>query len=210
MMDATKTFDAYEVIGVITPGAVVTLLMALQWPDFRTFLGQEGLSVGGLGIFVIMAFVLGHLTQALGNFIDGVVWLLPGLPTTWVRSPKQSLISSNQREQLQAKITAMEPAITDISQVDRRCWLNISGRMYGRVHAAGRSGRIDACNRTYGLSRGLAAAFVGAAAWFAFEAGGISSEMGISIALAVLACARMWRSGVHYGRSLLVAYIDLP
>lgn len=73
MMDATKTFDAYEVIGVITPGAVVTLLMALQWPDFRTFLGQEGLSVGGLGIFVIMAFVLGHLTQALGNFIDGMV-----------------------------------------------------------------------------------------------------------------------------------------
>lgn len=63
-MDSSKAFDAYEVIGVITPGAVVTLLLALQWPEFRALLGQEGLSIGGLGFFVIVAFVLGHLTQA--------------------------------------------------------------------------------------------------------------------------------------------------
>lgn len=209
-MDSSKAFDAYEVIGVITPGAVVTLLLALQWPDFRSLLGQEGLSIGGLGFFVIVAFVLGHLTQALGNIIDGLIWLIPGMPTAWVRSPKQTLISPNQRDQLQTKVTTMEPSIADISQVGRRCWSNVSGRIYARVHAAGRSGRIDICNRTYGLSRGLAAAFVAAAAWLAFDDGILRTEVGIAAVLAVLAIARMWRSGAHYARSLFLAFVDLP
>lgn len=208
-MDSSKAFDAYEVIGVITPGAVVTLLLALQWPEFRTLLGQEGVSIGGLGFFVMMAFVLGHLIQALGNVVDGIVWLIPGMPTAWVRSPKQSLISPDQRDQLQAKVTAMEPTIADIGQLDRRYWRSVSGRMYARLHAAGRSSRIDTCNRTYGLSRGLAAAFAAAAVWLAFDAGGLTTETGIATALAIVAIARMWRSGVHYARSLFLAFVDL-
>lgn len=209
-MDSSKAFDAYEVIGVITPGAVVTLLLALEWPEFRALLGQEGLSIGGLGFFVIVSFVLGHLTQGLGNIVDAAVWLVPGMPTAWVRSQKQALISMSQRGQLQAKVTAMEPDITDISQVGRRCWRSVSGRMYARVHAAGRSSRIDTCNRTYGLSRGLAAAFMAAAAWLAFDAGGLTVEVGIAAMLAVVAVARMWRSAVHYARSLFLAFVDLP
>lgn len=210
MMDSSKAFDAYEVIGVVTPGAVVTLLLALQWPEFRTLLGEEGFSIGGLGFFVIVAFVLGHLTQALGNVIDAAVWLIPGMPTAWVRSQKQSLISPSQRGQLQVKVTAMEPDITDISQIDRRCWRSVSGRMYARVHAAGRSSRIDTFNRIYGLSRGLAAAFVAAAVCLAFDAGGFTAEVGITTALAVVAVLRMCRSALHYARSLFLVFVDLP
>lgn len=209
-MDTSKAFDAYEVIGVITPGAVVTLLLALHWPEFRALLGAEGLSIGGLGFFVIVAFVVGHLTQALGNIVDACVWLIPGMPTAWVRSTNQRLISPNQRDQLQAKVTGMEPGITDISQIDRRCWRSVTGRMYARVQAAGRSNRVDTCNRTYGLSRGLAAAFVAAAVWLAFDAGAFTLEAGIAAALAIIAIARMWRSGVHYARSLFLAFVDLP
>lgn len=75
-MDASKSFDAYEVIGVITPGSVVALMLALQWPEFRTLLGQEGLSVGRLGVFVVAAFVLGHLVQGIGNILDNLFWAL--------------------------------------------------------------------------------------------------------------------------------------
>lgn len=209
-MDSSKAFDPYEVIGVITPGAVVTLLLALKWPEFRALLGEEGLSVGGLGFFVIVAFVLGHLTQALGNVIDTAVWLLPGMPTAWVRSQKQSLVSPSQRDQLQAKVTSMEPDIIDISRTDRRCWRSISGRMYARLHAAGRSSRIDTFNRTYGLSRGLAAAFVAAAVWLAFDAASFTAEVGVATTLAVVAVVRMWRSALNYARSLFLAFIDLP
>ena len=208
--EPAKAFDAYEIIGVVTPGTVVALLLATEWPPFKELLGQQGLSLGGLGVFVIVAFILGHLTQALGNLVDSLVWLFPGLPTAWVRSPQQTLISPSQRDQLQSRVTQMEPSITDISQVKRGCWRSVTGRMHARVRAAGRSGWIDTCNRTYGLSRGLAAAFVVAAGWFAYDARGLTLEVTIAAALAVIAIWRMWRSGEHYARSLFVAFVDLP
>jgi hypothetical protein len=209
-MDSTKAFDAYEVIGVITPGAVVAMLLTQQWPEFRALLGSEGLSVGGLGFFVIAAFVLGHLTQALGNLVDGLVWAIPGIPTAWVRSPTQTLISPSQRDQIQAKVAVMEPNASDISKIDRRSWRSISGRMFARVNAAGRSGRIDVCNRTYGLSRGLAAAFLAAAAWLAFDAQALTTEALVAAALAAAAILRMRRAGIHYARSLFLEFVDLP
>lgn len=209
-MDVAKSFDAYEVIGVITPGSVVTLLMALQWPEFRALLGQEGLSVGGLGVFVVTCFVVGHLVQAAGNLVDGLVWMPRGLPTAWVRHPHQQLITPAQREQLQARIVAMEPGAADIAVLDRAAWRGVTARMYGRVNTAGRAGRIDICNRTYGLSRGLAAAFLVSGVWLAIDAAKPTSPAILAWSLAAVALFRMVRAGVHYARSLLIAFIDLP
>lgn len=113
-MDVAKTFDPYEVIGVITPGAVMAMMMAVQWPAFRTLLGAEGLSLGGLGMFLLAAFVIGHLIQALGNLIEGLFWLLPGMPSAWVRNPRQRLLSPAQRALLQSRVAAMESGVTDL------------------------------------------------------------------------------------------------
>ena len=209
-MDVAKSFDAYEVIGVITPGSVVTLLMALQWPEFRALLGQQGLSVGGLGVFVVTCFVVGHLVQAAGNLVDGLVWAARGLPTAWVRRPDQHLITPAQRDQLQARIAAMEPGVADIAALNRAAWRGVTARMYARVSAAGRTGRIDICNRTYGLSRGLAAAFLASGVWLTIDAGKPTSHAVLAWSLSAVALFRMVRAGVHYARSLLIAFIDLP
>jgi hypothetical protein len=56
--DAVRYFDAYEIIGVITPGVVVALLLSMEWPSFRTMLGEKGLSIGDFGLFILVAFVL--------------------------------------------------------------------------------------------------------------------------------------------------------
>ena len=48
-MEGAKSFDTYEVVGVIAPGVVVTLLLALENPALRSLLGKDGLSVGGPG-----------------------------------------------------------------------------------------------------------------------------------------------------------------
>src|SRR5579872_5786667 len=55
--EAAKAFDPYEVIGVITPGSVVALLIFIESPTFRGLLGREGLSVGDFGLFILFAFV---------------------------------------------------------------------------------------------------------------------------------------------------------
>jgi hypothetical protein len=210
MTDPAKTFDAYEIIGVMTPGAVLALLMALRWPEFRALLGQDAVSVGGLGLFVVASFVIGHMVQAVGNLVETLFWALPGLPSTWVRSPNQTLLTTSQRHQLEAKVTALEPEITDLADVKRKAWLGVTARLYGQVSAGGRAGRIDVCNRTYGLSRGLAAAFLIGALWSLYDNRSLSPQALVFFGLTVVALYRMLRSGRQYARALFLAYLDLP
>lgn len=209
MTDA-KTFDAYEVIGVITPGAVLGLLMALQWPDFRALLGQEELSIGGLGLLLVASFVIGHMVQAVGNLLESIVWALPGMPSTWVTRPKQQLLTASQRHQLETKVLEIEPHAADLTAFSRKAWLGVTARLYAKVNAAGRAARVDACNRTYGLSRGLAAAFFLAAVWAFYEDRTLSTEVLVFMGLLIIALYRMVRAGRYYARSLYLTFLDLP
>ena len=125
----TKNFDAYEFIAVIIPGSVVALLVILKWDDLKSLIGTNGFSVGGLGLFTVIAFVLGHLLQGLGNIVDNVFWAVSGLPTTWVRKQRQTLISPSERNELLAKLAAMEGQAIDVTTIERARWQEI-----GRAH----------------------------------------------------------------------------
>ena len=103
-MESSKDFDPYELIGVITPGTIVALLLTIEAPAFRGLLGKDGLSIGDFGLFVLVAFVLGHLVHAVGNLLEYLIWPFAGLPTNWVRSPKQTLITLDQRAMLETKV----------------------------------------------------------------------------------------------------------
>lgn len=207
--DATKAFDAYEVIGVITPGTVVALLLALEWPDLRSLMGKEGLSIGDLGLFLMIAFVLGHLVQVLGNMIEDVIARTVGMPTSWVRSSKQSLITPGQRQALIAKIEAMEGRPVDLSKTDKTQWRSMMMRAYAQVRSAGRSGRIDTFSRTYGLFRGLSAAFIAAFTWYAFVHPDLRPHLVVLGTFALGSLWRMHRASKNYARSLLHEMIDL-
>lgn len=208
-MDTSKTFDAYEVIGVITPGTVVALLLALEWPELKELLGKDGLSLGDLGLFVMMAFVLGHLVQTLGNIIEEVLALIVEMPSSWVRKPTQKLLTDGQRDALLSKIAAMEGAPIDPLKIDKTRWRNIVMRAYSRVRAAGKSARIDAFNRTYGLFRGLSAAFIGALAWYAYAHPAAHQTLLVVAVLALAALWRMQRASINYARSLFHEFMDL-
>lgn len=208
-MEAGKGFDPYEIIGIIVPGTVIALLLASEAPPFRSMLGSEGLSVGDFGLFVLVAFVFGHLVQAFGNLIELAVWPRCGLPTNIVLLEEQSLISSAQHATLQSKVTAMEGEGLTVIGLDRRIWRAICTRAYARVRTAGRSMRIDISNRTYGLCRGLVAAFTIVLLWCAYahrDQPALLVVLGLMIAAAIL---RMRRSGLHYARALFLEFIDL-
>lgn len=209
-MEAGKAFDTYEVIGIVTPGAVVAFFLALSWPEFRTLLGTEGFSLGDLGLFLVAAFVLGHLLQALGNLIELAAFPIGGLPSQWVRRPGQTLLTGEQRAALEAKVQAMEGSTTPLQAIERSPWGVITSRAYDRVRTAGRSARIDVCNRTYGMTRGLAAALLLGLGWSLTRH---PLDKVLSVALAVLCLAAVWRmrrAAKHYSRTLFLAFIDLP
>lgn len=185
-------------------------MLTIEWPGFRTLLGDKGLSAGDFGLFVLVAFVLGHLAQALGDIIQPLVWLPSGLPTNWLRRNRQELIEPEQHVAFLKAIEAMEGGTKDLSQIDRKKWYSITSRAAGRLRAAGRSGRIDIANRTYGLSRGLSAAFLGCLAWYGLMHRGESIKI---LLLAVCLFAAVWRmrvAGVNYARALALDFMDLP
>lgn len=203
-----KSFDAYEVIAVITPGVVVAIMLAAEWPAFKSMLGDKGLSLGDFGLFVLVAFVLGHLLQAAGNLLEMIAWIPGGLPTNWVRK-EGSLITSSQRQALQAAVSEMEGHTVDISTLDRKQWRSITTRAYGRLKAAGRSARVDVCNRTYGLCRGLSAAMIIGLGWYLYAHHGAWTEITLIAITTGAALWRMRRAGVHYARALVLDFIDL-
>ena len=208
-MDTSKTFDAYEVIGIITPGTVVALLLTLEWPQLKVLMGSDGLSVGDLGLFLVLAFVLGHLIQALGNIIEWCFATVEGMPSSWVREPNQTLLTSAQREVLLAKVSAMEGVTVDPAKVNKAAWRNIVMRAYGRVRTAGKSARIDAFNRNYGLFRGLSAAFIAVLGWYAYAHPSSHQQLAIVGVLALASLLRMRRASINYARSLLHEFMDL-
>lgn len=208
-MEATKSFDPYEVIGIITPGTVLTLLFASEAPVFRSLLGKDGLSIGDFGLFVLIAFVFGHLLQTLGNMLEFVVWPIAGLPTNRVRTDDQTMLTPAQRNTLQARVSAMEGVEIDIAVVDGDVWRAITTRAYARVLVAGRSQRIDISNRTYGLCRGLTAAILICLAWYFYAHQNQHEVIVILLAMLGTAVWRMRRAGLHYARALFLAFIDL-
>lgn len=80
-MEISKSFDAYDVIGIIVPGSVISVVLALLWQPFMALLGNDGVSVGGLGVIVFASFVFGHLLQVGGNALEKIVWAWPRMPT---------------------------------------------------------------------------------------------------------------------------------
>ena len=208
-MDPSKTFDPYEVIGIITPGTVLGVLFVLEVPQFQELVGRNGIGVGGFGLFFLVAFVLGHLVQAIGNLLEPIVWLGAGLPTNLVRNPSQVLLSPAQRDTLAQKVNLMEGQPVDLQTVASKPWRSITTRAYARVRAAGKSHRIDISNRTYGLSRGLVAALAVSSGWFLYAH---RDQERVVLVILVMLMAAIWRmrvAGLHYARALFLEFIDL-
>lgn len=104
----------------------------------------------------------------------------------------------------------MEPGAGSLNAMSKAQWRKIVTRMDARIRNGGRANRIDVFNRTCGLFRGLATAFLICGIWYWIEKRGPSIEAVAALTLGVLAVFRIWRYGVHYARCLCLAFIDLP
>jgi len=69
MDEGTSAFDRYEIVAVALPGAALLFtaaytLHAFRFPDLARF------GLGGLGMFAIASFVVGHVIQAVAKLIE--------------------------------------------------------------------------------------------------------------------------------------------
>ena len=100
-----RQFDFYEFVGVLAPGAVVLYGVAILFPELGLVTRGEVISFGEFGLVVILAYVSGHIVQAVGNIIE---WFgrkyLGEWPSDWVRTRKHDILSTAQWDALPAKI----------------------------------------------------------------------------------------------------------
>lgn len=161
---------------------------------------------------MILAYVLGHLVQAVGNAVEWVWWkTLGGMPSDWVRTCPSRLLAESQLPALEDSI-ARRLGIGGVSVADitAKNWYAITRQIYADVAAAGRAGRVDVFNGNYGLNRGIAAALL-----VVLVAVLMRDLHSWKFALAVLGgflltLYRMHRFGQHYARELFVQFLQLP
>jgi hypothetical protein len=197
----------YEQVGIIIPGSVLLFGSLFFQPDMRSLLTKDGVSVGQLGIFVLLSYAAGHLMAAVGNGIEWLFWKpFGGMPSDWVIKPEQTLLAAAQMTNLEERVrTLLGIDFEKIAGMTTSEWRPISKQIYARLMKDGQTGRIDTFNGNYGLNRGLTSAMLMMAVL------SLTHEMwGPALGVFAVACVflcRMYRFGVHYGHELYMQFL---
>jgi len=207
-----RQFDFYEFTGILVPGAAALAGVLMLVPGLMPMSAVKDFSIGGFGLLVVLAYVAGHLVQAIGNLVEWLWWKAwGGMPTDWVRTAPTNLLAEAQISTLPKAIAEqLKLADVDVRKTSSEQWYSVTRQIGAAVDAAGRGSRVQTLNGNYGLNRGLAAALVVVlvvaltakpADWIVL--GGLSVAIG-------LALARMHRFGKHQARELFVQFLQLP
>jgi hypothetical protein len=209
-----KNFDFYEFAGLLAPGAVLLVGLSALYPQIGLMVQGKDVTVGELGLFVIMAYVVGHLVQSAGSVVEPLYEKLTGgRPSVRVQTGHCDFLSPQQVEAVKAQLSDKLglPASLDITKLEKRAWLGIVSQIYAAVQAAGRSGRVDIFNGNYSLLRGIAAALLIILALVLRQRGFTSPDVLVGLLLAIAAAVyRMYRFSVLYAREVFVQFLLLP
>lgn len=81
-------FNFYDYAGFIAPGTAFLLGLVYFVPEvwgLTEKLIKES-SLGALGLFLLIAYVVGHLLEGVGVLIEKAMWWWHGRPHNWIRS----------------------------------------------------------------------------------------------------------------------------
>lgn len=204
-----KKLTFYEQVGIIIPGAVFLFGLLFYFPALRDLLAKDGVSVGQLGIYVLLSYAAGNLVAACGNVGENLLWRLAGgMPSDWIVKSETTLISPQQRDLVEKKLRSrLGIEVESIRGLDRKAWFPISRQLYSDVARHGKPDRIDTFNGNYGLNRGLAAACVLLACIAATKESW--SACALLAVLSAVYVYRAYRFGVHYARELYLQFLTI-
>ena len=207
-----RKLSFYEQISIVTPGSVFLFGIMFYIPELKDILAKEGFSIGGLGIFIIIAFATGHLLAALGNIIENIYWQFHGgTPSNWIAGINPRLLSVPQINKIEILIaTRFEIKIPPISEFAIKDWSPIFRQIYSDVEANGKPKRANTFNGNYGLNRGLCAAAFALSIFIIIIS---YDQWTISLTLLIVGLIylyRMHRFGVHYAKEIYNQFLLLP
>lgn len=192
-----RNFDFYEFVGIIVPGSALLISIGFLFKvDSVSFLLVPN-SFGGLGAHVLIAYITGHLLQAIGNYIEYLYWKAwKGMPTDWPVSRAEACKFPGATEAL-LKLCQTESITKDL-----QVWRGLVAQARSAIYSKGHATRLQYFNGTYGMFRGIVAdGFVVAClAW--------ASQVDVKLVYPVIAVVvgislnRMHSFAVHYANEL--------
>ncbi len=206
-----RQFDFYEFTGVIAPGVVTLFGVGILFTELGKRLQGQDLTVGDFGLFLVLAYVAGHLVQALGNALEWAWWKAwGGWPTDWPRMGTRKLLSDPQREQLRSRVAALLalPEGGDPFQLDKNSWVAVVRQVDAAVQPAELRKPIETANGNYGLNRGIAASLFALAMLTLLSRGCEGWLPTLLLVTGAFVCLfRMHRFGRQYGQKLFVQFL---
>jgi hypothetical protein len=208
-----KEINLYDLLGVLAPGAVLTVGIITVFPEAAAVLANTHFTVGDFGIVLLASYVLGNLVAGLGNFLESAYWRMRGgLPTDSAIRSGCELIQPREQQALQARLQANRLIGADEHLVDLalRDWKGLTRRIYIELENRRATRRIDVFNAQYGMNRGIAAGFIALIALVIFHAGLAAWRIELILAACTaLACYRMERFSNYYAGELLRGYLTV-
>jgi len=201
-----RAFDFYEFAGIIAPGVVLITSSLLAVMEPAEILDMN---LGGSFIIIIIAYVLGHLLQGVGNGFEYVWWKAwRGMPTDWIKRKAGPILSNDQRDNLFLALEKNQRLSRDyILGMSQRDWFSLTRSMYIVVEANGSVDRLERFNGNYGLLRGVTVScFISGALMFAAPEGKVVYGVALMIG-GFLSSIRMHRFAKYYARELFLQYV---
>jgi len=151
-----KEFSFYEFVGILVPGATLLFFIELIIEvDFEKAIIDFS-KIGESFVFLVIAYGMGHILQALGNVYESMFWkIIGGMPTQWLTKGNRfriNLFDLEQTEKIKTKIFQQfgEKSGKDYGR-DVYNWLSLKEKVTEK--------RIDIFNANYSLLRGLTVTF---------------------------------------------------
>jgi hypothetical protein len=156
-----KDLSFYDQMGILFPGAVLLIGLTILFPELKAaVMADGGVSLGDLGLFLIVAYVFGHVVAAVGESVEKLVWKRDGgMPSSWLN--KDKFLWDGAVARIQAKLEKRLKIQVDLSKLDQagvqKYWWPIYQDTL--TQETGKN-RILTFNGVYGLSRGIAVALL--------------------------------------------------
>jgi hypothetical protein len=163
------SFASYELLVYIVPGGLLLFFLMVMFPGIRALFGQEPVNVGGLVIFLFVAFAIGQWLQTASSFfiqapMSCLGWAYRTNDVLWA---KQGVISASDRNLLIEAVHGEFGVPKDSFQFDgpasvgdraklgelRRNWRGVIDHIYAKVHPDNLSDRLGSYSQHYSLSK---------------------------------------------------------
>lgn len=209
-----KQFSLYDILGVLAPGAVLSVGVLGLYPDAVNVISNKDFSLGDFGVLVLISYVAGNLVAALGNILETPYWkLLGGRHTDIARRGDALVIPMRQMVAVEVKLRNLGILKPDESAaaLTGAEWHGIARQIYAFLDVRKMTQRIDAFNAQYGMNRGIAAGFLALIVLTMIHSEFTFWRLQLVLLICTaLAGARMHRFSRHYAAELFRQFLVSP